>query len=127
MNLQLKEFQEYCLKQHVAFVSYSLPGTNMPITFFSDASKVQEYNHMSDIEVKSGFILSPFQSEELPAIVISDKNKNIGWKIDLDEFPKSGINGNNHKSSVSQYSSTFQQYSKQIEEIKKSIIIRIRR
>ena len=120
--MQLKEFQKYCLEQNVAFVSYSLPGTNMPITFFSDVSKVREYNHMSDIEVKSGFILTPFQSEELPAIVISDRNKNIGWKIDLDEFPKPGINGYNHKSSGFQCSSTFQQYSKQIEEIKKSII-----
>jgi len=121
VRLQLNEFQQYCLKQHIAFVSYSLPGKHMPITLFSDALDVKVFNRISDIDLQSGFLLSPFQSEKLPVIVISDKNKVEGWEIQLNELPQSGKNSETEISAVFQNPSTFQQYSKQIDEIKKSI------
>jgi isochorismate synthases len=125
--LHLTEFQQYCLKNHVAFVSYSLPGAEQPVTLYATNNEVRTYQNISDIQETSGFLLSPFQSEDFPVIVIPDVNLLTGWSLDLTELPhhKELIerqSGNENPIPNSQPPVTFEQYSNQVESIKKSIL-----
>lgn len=121
MKLSLKEFQQYCLNQKVAFVSYSLPGKNAPVTLFLPESEVKEYNRISDVEESNGFLLSPFQSENFPVIVFHDRNKAEGWEVNIRELPEPSSNRDAEPWNLEQYVLEFNQYVDQIEEIKRSI------
>jgi isochorismate synthase len=88
VNIVLKEFHRYCLAHNVTFVSYLMPGASEPITQFLDSDEKITFTSIDEIDKKSGFIFSPFQNEDLPTIVIPNKNVHAGWSLNIKEYPK---------------------------------------
>ena len=121
MKTSLKEFQQHCLKHHIPFVSYSLPGESIPITLFSEVKNIRIFKSILDVDCNSGFILSPFQSERKPVIVIPDNGKETGWHINLKEFPKPPDIYQKPTLDNDPDEISFHKYSLQIERIKKSL------
>lgn len=123
MKKKLKEVQRYCLEREMPFLSYVMPGEKNPVSLFSSDGQVKVYNHINEINCERGFLMSPFQSEDCPVIVIPDTLKETGWEVNekvLAQFPKhfnpKKSNSNNYQPSV-----TFPEYSAQIDEIKKNL------
>ena len=85
MKILLTEFQRYCLEHHINFVTYKFPGNKIPVTLFSSDIKI--FKSISEINCDSGFLLSPFQSEDSPVIVIPDNEKVVGWEFELCKLP----------------------------------------
>ena len=83
MRYSLKEFQRYCLVNHITFVSYKLPGEKHPQTLFTNEPRV--YSSISDIKCTEGFLMSPFHSESSPILVIPDEKKLPGFEFEIDE------------------------------------------
>jgi isochorismate synthase len=121
VKLSLKKFQQYCLKHRVAFVSYSLPGGNTPVTLFSSGQEIKTYNRISDIEESNGFLLSPFQLEDFPVVVIPNQNNSEGWELNVKELPQPSSNKDNHSFNMDEAASAFQRYAGQVDAIKQSI------
>lgn len=121
MILSLKEFQLHCLKAHVAFVSYSLPGTGVPVTLFAKDSDVKLYRSITDIDIQEGFILSPFQSEDLPVVVIPQQNKLMGWEIEIEKLPIGNMPKTEPDRQLTSVNASFQQYAQQIDVIQENI------
>lgn len=127
MIVHLTEFQQYCLKNRVAFVSYSQPGAEQPVTLYATDNEVKTYQNITDIQETSGFLLSPFQSEDFPVIVFPDDNQLKGWSLELTELPHLKKQNERQDDDVSlsrnsQPTVTFEQYADQVESIKESII-----
>jgi isochorismate synthase len=122
VKTSLKELQRYCLRHHIPFVSYALPGDSIPVSLFSEDAEVKIFKSIEDIDCSSGFILSPFQSESCPVIVIPDSLKATGCEISLKEFPKPSDKPEDKAISMNGLKEvSFQKYSSQIERIRKSL------
>jgi isochorismate synthase len=121
VKTSLKEFQQYCLTHHITFVSYVMPGETNPVSLFVRDSKATIIDHISRIEDRSGFVFSPFQSEDNPVIVIPDKEKLTGWDFELDSFPLPVANPNLPHQNF--HISSYAEYIEQIEEIKRNLAL----
>jgi isochorismate synthase len=118
----LKELQQYCLSNRIPFVSYALPGEKIPVSLFPDEAEIKAYKNISDINCTSGFILSPFQSENCPVIVIPDTRKKTGWEIEPEELLNSAHTSFKKSSYIrNEVETSFLKYSNQIDRIKKSL------
>ncbi len=124
MNIPLKNIQKYCLDHNITFASYVSPGSGNPVSIFSPNSKVEIFKSISEVNCSSGFLMSPFQSENCPVIVIQDTQKITGWEIDPKIY--SEITGyaesKARKISQQQKESTFSEYASQIEKLKKNLL-----
>ena len=124
MTTPLKELQQYCLRHLVPFVSYALPGERIPVSLFSQESEIRVFKSILEIDCNSGFILSPFQLESCPVIVIPDNIKETGWEISLKELPKPSDKSDNRTYSTNGLDQVlFPKYRLQIERIKRSLAL----
>lgn len=123
MNTSLKDIQHYYLNHQIPFVSYALPGEKIPVSLFSDQANLKIFKSIREVDQKSGFILSPFQSENCPVIVIPDSKKKTGWVIDSAEELFYASNQPVQRSFIrNEVETSFQTYSHQIDKIRKSLM-----
>lgn len=123
MITSLKEFQRYCLEHGVTFVSYVMPGENTPVTLWCTKCEGITFNNISEINCQGGFLLSPFQSENKPVVVIPDTEKVTGKEFNIEGFPVHShpivTSADIQKLNVA----TYDEYTKQVDDIKQTFAL----
>jgi isochorismate synthase len=121
--MSLKEFQRYCLNNNIPFVSYIMPGERKPVSLYVPGRQLKTFKSLADMDVESGFLMAPFQSENLPLVVIPDQFKIMGWDVEIERLPspKKRLSPKKLVSPQPVHISTLSEYSAQVSEIKSSI------
>lgn len=121
MITSLNDFQRYCLKQNITFVSYVMPGEKNPTTIWCNEECGLTFKSISEITEDSGFLFSPFQAESCPVIVIPDHEKRTGWEFTIDSYPLSDHKKGACSGIEDLYITSYEEYQNQIEEIRKTL------
>jgi isochorismate synthase len=123
VTTSLKEFQRYCLEHNVTFVSYVMPEGEHPVTLWCTKSEGITFKNIAEIDEQGGFLLSPFQSENSPVIVIPDTKKIEGRLFDIEAFPVPVRPKNSYAGIQDLNVQTYHEYEKQIEAVRQTLTL----
>jgi len=62
MNGNLLEIHNACIRKNLAFVTFRLPRQLEPVTYIQTSSHGSEWGSITDLSMKKGFILAPFDT-----------------------------------------------------------------